>query len=373
MKRVPLRQTICFPRRTSSPSAFLLVILLAVAMSGCIRHQLGPRLIPTARLDYNDAISSSWDQDLLLNLVRLRYRDSPLFVDIASITASYTLGRSASAGIAAGGNPLDLTNLNASGGLVFNENPVISYRYLQGEEFAQRLLSPLAPVSVQTLSQSGWSIQRLLLCCVQSINGIENAIAAAGPTPDYVPNFAQFQQVASLFRRLQIANHVIVDTDPDGTPFLRLKEMGGADAAALKEILNLDPDTDRFKLIVAPQQTSPTEIAMQGRSLLGVMFFLSQGVLPPAADSDAGKVTVTRDADNNVFDWAQVVGQLIRIHSGDVPPEHVAVQVQHRGHWFWIDDNDLNSKTTLSLLRLLLFLKSGENGTPSPLITIPTR
>ena len=373
MKRVPLRENNCFPGRTSPRSVFPIVILLAVGMSGCIRHQVGPRLIPTARMDYNTAISSSWDQDLLLNLVRLRYRDSPLFVDIASITASYTLGRSASAGIAAGGNPLDLTNLNASGGLVFNENPVISYRYLQGEEFSQRLLSPLAPVSIQTLSQSGWSIQRLLLCCVQSINGIENAVAAAGPTPDYVPNYEQFQQVAALFRRLQIANHIIVETDPDGTPFLRFKSMGGADAAALKELLHLDMDTNRFQLVIAPQQTSPTEIAMQGRSLLSVMFFLSQGVLPPAADSAAGMVTVTRDANNNVFDWSQVVGQLIRVHSGDAPPAQSAVQVQHRGHWFWIDDNDLNSKTTLSLLRLLLFLKSGENGTPSPLITIPTR
>jgi len=118
-------------------------VALALVTNGCVRHSLGPRTIPTARLDYNSAISRSWDEDLLLNVVRLQYRDSPLFVDVSSVTASYSLGRSASVGVSKGGGiPAEVT---AGAGLAFNENPVIGYTYLHGEQFARGLLSPLAP------------------------------------------------------------------------------------------------------------------------------------------------------------------------------------------------------------------------------------
>lgn len=59
----------------------------ALAATGC-RAPLGPKTIPPARLNYNEAISRSWDEQLLLNLVRLRYRDNPLFVDVTSVSAS---------------------------------------------------------------------------------------------------------------------------------------------------------------------------------------------------------------------------------------------------------------------------------------------
>ena len=74
-----------------------------------------------------------------------------------------------------------------------------------------------------------------------------------------------------------------------------------------------------------------------------------------------------------MFDWARVVGPLMRVRSGSARPEEAAVRVEFRNHWFWIDDNDLNSKTTFALLRLLRFLKSGEREGQSPLVTIPAR
>jgi hypothetical protein len=103
------------------------------------------------------------------------------------------------------------------------------------------------------------------------------------------------------------------------------------------------------------------------------MFFLSQSVEAPAADREAGNVTSTRDAAGALFDWSRVVGAIMHVRTGDAPPHQAAVQVAFRGHWFWIDDNDLTSKSTLALLRLLLFLKSGDIRSQSPLLTIPTR
>lgn len=349
-------------------------MLATIALAGCVRPtSMGPRTIPGARLDYNQAISRSWDEDLLLNLVRLRYRDSPLFLDVTSITASYTLSRTASLEAGASGRGLAVPEVTGSLGLSFGENPIVSYSYLRGEEFALRLLSPLQPTTLQVLAQSGWSIERLMLCCVQSINGVENAVAAAGPTPDAAPEFESFQRAAALFRKLQVARQVVAEQDAEGRTMLYLSPSAGADGDELRRLLSLDREADRFEVVSSRRRGAPTQVAMQGRSLLAVMYFLSQGVEAPGDDSQAGRVTVTHDAAGQPFDWARVVGRLVRIRSGDEAPAAPAVRVRYREHWFWIEDNDLNSKTTFALLRLLLFLKSGERQVAAPLVTIPVR
>jgi hypothetical protein len=344
-------------------------MLAALAAAGCVRPSVGPRTIPAARLDYNAALSRSWDEDLLLNLVRLQYRDSPLFVDVSSITASYTLNRSAALSGTASSSP----EASAAVGFGFNENPIIGYSYLHGEQFAQRLLTPLTPSTLHELSQSGWSIERLMLCCVQSINGVENAIAAAGPKPDFVPDYERFQRVAALLRHLQKAGQLMAETRADGRVFLFLKEAAGADGQELRSLLSLDPRAETFEVVAARRREQPDQIALQGRSLLAVMFFLSHAVEVPLAHRQEGKVTITHDAAGREFDWTRIVGPLMRIHSGTAAPLDTAVRVAFRGHWYWIDDDDLNSKTTFVLLRLLLFLKSGERTGAPPLVTIPAR
>ena len=142
-----------------------LAALSSLALTGCFTHSVGPKTIPVAGFDYNEAISRSWDEQTLLNLVRLRYRDNPLFVDINSVTASYSLSRNASASAELTGKALDLTKIGAGTGITFNDNPVISYGYLRGNEFTKRMLSPLSLDELRALARSGWSIERLLLCC----------------------------------------------------------------------------------------------------------------------------------------------------------------------------------------------------------------
>ena len=345
---------------------------LMILIAGCTTSY-GPRTIPGARFDYNEAISRSWDDQLLLNLVRLRYRDNPLFVDVSSITASYSVERSGAIGGSVGSD--EGPQGSAGVGLKLVENPVISYNYLSGEEFAERLLSPITPQVFEALAQSGWSIERLLLCCLNGVNGIENAIAAAGPTPDYVPDYERFQKLAAAFRRLQLARHVMIEVGPDEQTYLYLRPDAGADGDEVRSLLGLDEGVEQVHVKAGILPLTGNAISVQGRSLLAVMYFLSQGVDVPNEDETAGRVTVTRDADGNEFDWSRVLGPLIHVQTGESKPAAgvAAVQVEYRGHWFWIDDSDLNSKTTFSLLRLLLFLKSGDPRVMSPAVTIPVR
>jgi hypothetical protein len=143
----------------------------------------------------------------------------------------------------------------------------------------------------------------------------------------------------------------------------------GPDAEQLRELLSVDKSPE-YRLVPGRHRRASSEIAIQGRSLLAVMYFLSQAVEVPATDIEAGKVTRTRSPDGGVFQWSRIVGPLLKIPSGSGPPAEAAVRVAYRGHWFWIEDSDLNSKTTFGLLRLLLFLKSGDTREPSPLVTI---
>jgi hypothetical protein len=114
-----------------------------------------------------------------------------------------------------------------------------------------------------------------------------------------------------------------------------------------------------------------TEVGLRCRSLLGVLYFLSAAVEPPAPDVEAGLVTVTRDDDGQPFDWKKVMRKVMAIHSQEGRPTNAYVAVQHRGSWFYVADDDQNSKATFSLLNILFSLQSATGKGKSPVLTLP--
>ena len=69
--------------------AALLACLAALALGGCA--SMGPPTIARDRFDYVSAVSDSWKQQMLLNLLKVRYFDAPVFMDVASVINSYSL------------------------------------------------------------------------------------------------------------------------------------------------------------------------------------------------------------------------------------------------------------------------------------------
>src|SRR5262245_14061349 len=50
---------------------------------------IGPGTVTQDRFDYVTAISDSWKSQMLFNLVKLRYGDAPVFLDVASVINQY--------------------------------------------------------------------------------------------------------------------------------------------------------------------------------------------------------------------------------------------------------------------------------------------
>src|SRR5262245_27643572 len=64
---------------------------IVLGQVGC--QHIGPKTIVSDRVPYNEAISTSWKEQTLLNIVKMRYADTPFFIDVAAITSGYSKSR----------------------------------------------------------------------------------------------------------------------------------------------------------------------------------------------------------------------------------------------------------------------------------------
>lgn len=359
------------------PAAGLLA-LLALAASGCATG-LGPKAVRSERPDYNTQIRRSGDAEMLLNLVRLRYNDSPLFLELGTVVAQYSYDTSFNAGGNVGGGT------TIGGGLGYTEKPTVTYTPLTGDQFATRMLTPIPLDSFMLFEQTGWSGERLLLVTVQRANDLFNAPTASGPTPDRPPAYQAFADFADRFDRLHSAGLLGLnwemgehDTGPAARnsrfwvrwPADRNSPLA-ADVAALRRQLNLPPGRDNFRLTAYPFRRQPTEVGLRCRSLLGVLYFLAQSVEPPAPHLKAGLLTVTKDDQGRPFDWSKVTGKVMTIHSQKHRPWNAYLAVQHRGWWFYIAEDDQSSKATFTLLNFLFSLQAATGKGNAPMLTLP--
>jgi len=145
-----------------------------------------------------------------------------------------------------------------------------------------------------------------------------------------------------------------------------------ADGMEIRRTLRLDPNGSQVILTDKPKRRrGPDDLYLQTRSVSGILFFLSHNIEVPTAHIEQGLVTVTRDEGGNPFDWNEVTGDLLKVKSSASPPVNAFVKLRYRGHWFYISDNDLESKSTFMLLNQLFNLLAGDIRKAAPVLTIP--
>ena len=156
-----------------------LVLLLIILVSAGCSYIMPPQKIPLDRRNYIDAVSTSWKEQLLTNLVKLRYGDTLTFLEMTSINTSYSLDANLSAGYPVQWHPLIGTagfrNAVTTGAQVaYSDKPTISYVPVRGEALAKTLITPIDPSRILKGLQTGWLPEYILSCCVKSINDFQN-------------------------------------------------------------------------------------------------------------------------------------------------------------------------------------------------------
>ncbi|WAS93552.1 hypothetical protein [Nannocystis punicea] len=346
-------------------------LLVLVAATACTT--VGPRALRFSRGTYNTAIQQTNSEQLLLNLVRLRYRDAPLFLEVTSISSSLSLELGAGLGGSVGSN----NNSVAPGSAVtFIDRPTISYAPLQGSRFGKQFLSPVELSDILLLYHAGWAIDRIFRVFVQKLGPLQNAPRASGPTPPNAPEFESFFTATDLMRSLWLDGMVDVNYQSSVagdslTLTLTSRTADEPRIAHLCALLGLPGPIQRITLTESPRPDEVGAVQMVTRSLLGGMYYVSHGVEVPPEDYAVGRVPTTRDGDGDLFDWARLTGTLMRIRHSRREPSGAYVSVFYRGLWFWIADNDLESKSTFSFITQVLEMQSGEIKSAAPVLTLP--
>lgn len=234
-----------------------LIALLTIGFCSPALGCLGPMAIRQSRGKYNEAIQQTSDEQLLLNLVRLRYRDSPSFLELSSLSTQFAFGESAFANGRIIERPTTSDYLNLGASANASERPTVTYDPLRGQAFVKRLVSPMSEETIILLIRSGWSIDRVLRATAQELNGAENVRRGSGPTPDRIARdeFESFIRAVAALRELQLARVTTIGYEDKQKAISGPLDPTSLDAdaavAAAKEGWRIEPRNERVLVALA--------------------------------------------------------------------------------------------------------------------------
>jgi hypothetical protein len=360
-------------RRTGAHAGFFLLAL--VLFAGCA--SVGPSTMTRDRFDYTAAVAESWKSQMLLNLVKLRYSDTPVFLDVGQIVSGYTVqstftaaGNVFSSSGVVPGVPNSSIGLGAQG--QFTDRPTITYAPLMGERFARSLMTPVPPPAILSLIQAGYPIDLTLRLVVHTINGLQNRFGGAARRRPADP---EFYELLTRFRRIQDSGAIGMRVQRTGREEATVLTLGRKVESSIepeilmvRQLLGLDPQASELRVVYGSVAANDKELAMLTRSILDILVDLASFITVPEAHVQERRVAPTAEPDVGP---GGPIPPLIRILSSPEKPGDAFVAVPYRDHWYWIDDRDLPSKGLFSFLMFVFTLvESGEKGTPA-ILTIP--
>jgi hypothetical protein len=394
------------------------------ALSGCV----GPNAIRYTRLRYNEVVRDTNDEQLLMNIVRLRYADSPVFIDLPNITSQFEM--SGGTGYLGGyGNQFKggTTSLG-NGSLSLRDTPTLSYHPREGREIAKSLLTPLSS-DLFIVVNAGADIEQLLLLATNDINDVRNAPRSTYLIPKVGDDNALFLRAIRLLASIRtrdgselafgtneetdgasdpipesaIHGRDLLNAAHDGYVFRAKEEEGrmtvlkrekdlvlkirdpfvnSPEMLEVEHIFDLIPGQSMYKIKSEltdeayqrqrrPNPLGNDTIYMNLRSVLQIMTFLSKGVCVPDEHVISGVVPVTPGTDGQPFDWTQVTAGHFTVHAQKHRPRNAEVAVPYRGYWFYIAGDDVQSRATLAILEVFFALQESGDKPTGPLLTLP--
>jgi len=380
---------------------YLIIFPAAVLLiTGCT---FGPHQLKDGHLAYNETVRLVSDQELLLNIVRLRYLDTIEFMSISSISSQ--LAFSVSVGTSLGEEAGQSTNIGL-GEAAWASRPTFTFIPQRGGDFAKMVTTPV-PVSVlANLAAADWDIPVLFQLMAQDVNGNENMTGFISKEfLDFTNLLGDLQKRADLYFGTIEARENLSDPIPTAS-------ISGADlieAAKSEYRFDLDESGKNYVLtkplnqpvLYIPQEAPerkrlfellhlqhlkgpyvelqagkyPEEaldeinlIMVSTRSILDTIAYLAGGVEVPEAHIANGWATATWPVD--AAQTNDLKG-LVRIHVSENRPKE-SLAVRHRGYWFYLAENDSRSKLAfLTLAEILRMALSPSENAKTPILTLP--
>jgi len=351
-------------------SRLLASAALAYLLAGC--SVLGPSAIHNGRLAYNEAISETDNQQLLLAIIHNRYEEQVNLLMVASVTANVRVRTSSTVQLGFGSTDDYTGNLvpfSAAG--VYEENPTISYVPVSGEKYTRQLMSPLPISLLARFAETMTNPAPVYTALVANINNLHNPdflITPAQPDPD-------FDRVVSLMSALTQAQCLHWIEDPQDRSYSIVIDnytpVYTAKVTELLELLGLPAARDEAGRVILP-----VSLALHGRDNGGIGIItrsvfdlgeiLSASIEVPEHEKDSGIATL--------YPPTGLAGKNLRIRHATEEPAHAYIRVKHRDNWFYIDETDQPTKQYFRLMSTLWSLtisESAAKGAAAPVLTVP--
>ncbi len=352
------------------------VILICLPLCGCFH--LGPDRLEQDEIGYSQALGDAENQQTLLNVVRLRYADTPSFLQTTQIISSYQLQQSVEGGLQTfpGASTNAGNYLTAGASAQFQQSPTFTLQPIIGEEFAESFIRPLSPVELMPLIEGGIPVDVLFRLDVQSLNNLQNARALSGDGSQGSPLFflllhdlrvlqmaglldaGQRDRDSAMGQKAKGGEQAYLEIGPTTDPDL------AATAAEARQLLGMKPDASGAAVVYGTEPPAGGQISIVTRPMLSILNQLAIQVDVPAADIADGDTTPS--VGNIGIEHHPVVV----VHSGSKLPHDAFVGIRYRQTWFWIADSDFGSKVAFSVVQILLALVQTPNASGA-VITIP--
>jgi len=337
-----------------------LASVFIILISACTH--VGPKYLERDRFDYTAAVGDSWKEQILLNVVRIRYGDWPTFVSIEQIITGYQVEHTGSA-------RLTDRDVDAPTGSYFQpelgyigkfiEKPTVLYKPMSGDQFTKTLMTAVNPSVILAMIETGWPADNLSRISLRSVNGAFNTLSTYGSL--YRPDI-NFTRFIGLLRSFQLANAIRVRVSQkegeqrvtDLTFFPQLVSVELQEQYRnLQSALKLSDSTNTYRLARDSHSRQPDEISLRGRSILEIFTILASGVKVPESHKRSGitaqqvPVPKIRRSNSSLF---------FTVESGPVKPRSANVAVEYLDTWFWIEHSDHYSKRVIAYAQMIMSL-----------------
>jgi hypothetical protein len=351
----------------------VLLVGVTILFSGCHVSSKVACYGSGGRTAYNVAIQNTNAQEMLLNLVRMRYYDFPFFLEVSNVTTQFTYKSSSSVKVPVPGvnssSPMGL-----GGEFSWQNQPTLQYMPLEGKQFARQISDPISLHTIQNMIYAGWNVSSIFRLAVQSFINVPSDDDPNVYTEQFFEDFYEITELLRHFQKrgmLEIGVKSLNGEDEKSEILQIMFPDTGVEAKRLVELLhNVKKVGDKYVATTAFGFQSQGNIGVMTRSLSSCMYYLSQSIDVPEEDIIKGKVKNMPDG-MGYEACHKIINSLMHIKWSKSKPSDAYVSMFYRGKWFYIDDCDLKSKKTFSMLLHLYNWQFGQEKNDAPLLSIP--